>query len=305
MRFKLRQMEVFRAVMITGSMSGAARLLNITQPAVSRLVAYTEQSLGLTLFERAGGKLVATTEAQMLIAEVEKLYEGARHVDELARELAKQPGGTLTIAASPSLALSFIPPVIAQFLKIHPQVHVRYHTTLLADMVRELMGRQANVAISVLPLEDPSVICEPLTTGEMVCVVPKEHPLAAGRVVSFAEIGEHPLVMYDRAIPFGRLIGRAFETASVTPRVVMEIPRAELAIAMVRAGIGIAIVDEFAVAGGLPPGLMCVPMADPIRIVLSLLQSRYGPPQGQNARAFITLLRARFRDRAQARPAQV
>lgn len=298
MRFKLRQMEVFRAVMLTGSMSGAARLLNITQPAISRIVAYTEQSLGLTLFERAGGKLAPTAEAQLLIAEVDKLYDGARHVDELARELAKRPGGTLTIAASPSLALGFIPPVIAQFLAAHPQVHIRYHTTLLADMARELMGRQANLAISVLPLEDPAIICEPLTEGEMVCVAPATHALARSERVSLAEIGVYPLIMYDRGIPFGRLIGRAFEGASVTPRVAMEIPRAELAIAMVRAGIGLAIVDEFAVTGGLPAGLVGVPITEPIRITLSLLQSRYGPPQGQNARAFVRILRANFRERA-------
>ena len=294
MRFKLRQMEVFRAVMLTGSMSGAARLLNITQPAVSRVVAYTEQSLGLALFERAGGKLLPTAEAQTLVAEVEKLYEGARQVDELAQELAKKPGGTLTIAASPSLALGFIPPVIAQFLRIHPQVHVRYHTTLLADMARELVGRQANLAISVLPVEDPAVNCEPLTTGEMMCIMPEVHRLARRDAVSLAEIGEHPLVMYDRAIPFGRLIGQAFDAASVTPRIAMEIPRAELAVAMVRAGIGLAVIDEFAVAGGLPAGVVGVRLCEPIRMTLSLLQSRYGPPQGQNARAFISILKARL-----------
>ncbi|RRD21504.1 LysR family transcriptional regulator [Brucellaceae bacterium VT-16-1752] len=297
MRFKLRQMEVFRAVMLTGSMSAAARLLNISQPAISRLVAYTEQTLGLTLFERSGGKLVPTMEAQMLVSEVEKLFEEARHVDELARELAKRPGGTLTIAASPSLALGFMPPVIAGFLVAHPQVHVRYHTTLLADMVRELIGRQANLAISVLPLEDPGIICDPLAEGSMVCVAPASHVIAAQKSISLEQIGPYPLVMYDRAIPFGRLIGRAFETASIVPRIVMEIPRAELAIAMVRAGIGLAIVDEFAVAGGMAPDLISIPIVEPIGITLSLLQSRYGPPQSQNARAFIELLKSRLKRR--------
>lgn len=303
MRFKLRQMEVFRAVMLTGSMSGAARLLNITQPAVSRVVAYTEQSLGLALFERAGSKLVPTTEAQTLVAEVEKLYEGARQVDEMARELAKKPGGTLTISASPSLALGFIPPVIAQFLDLHPQVHVRYHTTLLADMPRELMGRQANLAISVLPVEDPAVTCEPLTTGEMMCIMPEAHSLARQGTVSLTEIGEYPLVMYDRAIPFGRLIGQAFDAASVTPRTAMEIPRAELAVAMVRAGIGLAVIDEFAVSSALPPGVIGVRLREPIRMTLSLIQSRYGPPQGQNARAFISILKARLRAKGGGVPA--
>lgn len=295
MRFKLRQMEVFRAVILTGSMSGAARMLNISQPAISRVVAHTEQSLGLRLFERASGRLVPTAEAQLLIGEVEKLYQGALRIDDFARELARRPGGTLTIAASPSLAIHAIPAVIARFLTAHPQVHVSYHTTLLADMARELVSRRANLAISVLPVEDPGITCEPLGTRRMVCLIPAGHALAGRPQVALAEVAAEPLVMYDRAIPFGRIIAAEFEKAGVAPRIVMEVPRGELAIAMVRAGIGLAIVDEFAVEGGAPPGTAVAAIAEPIRITLSLLQSRYGPPDGQNARVFIDMLKARFR----------
>lgn len=295
MRFKLRQMEVFRAVMLTGSMSGAARLLNVTQPAVSRVIAYTEQSLGLRLFERAGTRLTPTAEAQALIVEVERLYEGAQQVDNLARELARNPGGTLTIAASPSLAIHFIPGVIARFLEACPEVHVRYHTTLLADMPGELLSRRADLAISVLPVEDPGVTSEPLVSGGMVCLLPPDHPLAGREELSLREIAGHPLVMYDRAIPFGRMIGKAFDALGATPRIAMEVPRAELAVSMVRAGIGVALVDEFAAAGDLPGGILCRPLIEPIKVTLSLVQSRFGPPPGQNVRVFVDMLRGQFR----------
>lgn len=295
MRFKLRQMEVFRAVMLTGSMSGAARLLNVTQPAVSRVIAYTEQSLGLTLFERSGTRLTPTADAQALIVEVERLYEGALQVDNLAYELARRPGGTLTIAASPSLAMDFIPGVIARFLCDCPDVHVRYHTTLLSEMAHELLSRRADLAISVLPVEDSGVRSEPLISGEMVCLLPPGHPLSAHDILSLAQIADHPLVMYDRNIPFGRMIGQAFDAQGATPRIAMEIPRAELAVSMVRAGIGVALVDEFAAAGDLPAGIQRRPLAEPIKVTLSLVQSRFGPPPGQNVRMFIDLLRARIR----------
>ena len=90
MRFKLRQMEVFRAVMLTGSMNGAA-LLFVSQPAVSRLIAHAEQSLGLQLFARDKGKLTPTPEAQRLFEEVGPLFEEALRIDELARDLAARP----------------------------------------------------------------------------------------------------------------------------------------------------------------------------------------------------------------------
>lgn len=302
MRFKLRQMEVFRAVMLTGSMSGAARLLNITQPAVSRVVAYTEQSLGLKLFERAGTRLLPTAEAQLLVREVEKLYEDARHVDALARELAQRPGGTLSIAASPSLALHFIPQVIARFLAACPQVHVRYHTTLLADMAHDLLSRRASLAISVLPSDDPGIVSQPLAEGGMTCILPAAHPLAARSRLSLHDLAPCPQIMYDRAIPFGRLIGRAFDDLGLTPSIAIEVPRAELAISMVRAGIGPAIVDEFAASGELPAGVVRRPLVEPIRVTLSLLQSRFHPPQGQTLRMFTDLLTAQARSIRDAAP---
>lgn len=119
MRFKLRQMEAFRAVMLTGSMNGVARLLFVSQPAVS-LIAHAEQSLGLRLFERDKGKLTPTAEAQRLFEEVGQLFDEALRIDELARDLAERPEGELKLCSSPSLALNFLPPVIARYVNEHP-----------------------------------------------------------------------------------------------------------------------------------------------------------------------------------------
>lgn len=291
MRFKLRQMEVFRAVMLTGSMSGAGRLLNITQPAVTRVIAYTEQSLGLHLFERIGTRLVPTNEASILMAAVEKLYDNALQVDELARDLARRPGGTLTIAASPSLATSVMPEVIAQFIKAHPQVHLRYHSTLMSDMVRELTSRQASLALSVLPIEHPEIVSEVLLTAQMVCIMPRDHSLAKDDgPVTLEAIAQYPLVGYDRHIPFGRLIWHAFQAAQIEPQVAMEIPRAELAIAMVKSGAGIALVDEFT-ARSAGDTLTHRHLSTHIPIQLSLLMSRHEAALSQNVRIFLSILK--------------
>lgn len=296
MRFKLRQMEVFRAVMATGSMSGAARLLNVTQPAISRIIQHTESSLGLLLFERRLGRLEPTAEALRLIPEVESLYEGARKIDSLARDLSRKSGGSLTIAASPSLALHVIPQVIARYMAAHPQVHIRYYTALLSAMPAELASRRADLAISVLPVEEAGLVCEGLADGEMVCLMPNGHLLAAqDGPLGLAEIATHPLVMYDLAIPFGVMIGAAFEAAGVEPSIAMEVPRAELAIAMVRAGIGLAIVDEFAVAGLQDPALTVRPIREAIGVTLSVITPRLPAPGGQNQRSFIALLRSELR----------
>lgn len=291
MRFKLRQMEVFRAVMLTGSMNGAASLLHVSQPAVSRAIAYTEQSLGLRLFERDKGKLTATPEAELLFREVGALYEEALRIDEFAHGLATRPQGVLKLCTSPSLALNFIPPVVAKFLAAHPMVRLSMHTTLLADMALELLGRKAELAVSVLPIEHPNLLVEPLAHGRMVCILPQGHALAAKAELSLAEVAAHPLVLYARHIPFGQLMAAAFERAGVAWHACADIERAELACALVRAGVGVGIVDEFSVGNQGWPGIEVRPLRESISLTLSLVRSRFDTPSRQ-AREFVETLKA-------------
>ncbi len=301
MRFKLRQMEVFRAVMLTGSMNGAARLLFVSQPAISRLIAHTEQSLGLQLFERDKGKLTPTPEAQRLFQEVGPLFEEALRIDELARDLAERPAGALTLCSSPSLALNFVPPVIAQYLELYPNVRLKYHTTLLADMAHELLGRKAELAVSVLPIDHPNLVVEPLATGEMVCILPQGHPLASRPAVSLAELARHRLILYSRNIPFGQLVAAAFQRANVSWNSAVDIVRAELACALVRVGAGVAIVDQFSVGEQGWPGVVTRPLQESIPLSLSLVRSRFERPSRQVQR-FVRLIKEHARASVSARP---
>lgn len=305
MRFKLRQMEAFRAVMLTGSMNGAAKLLFVSQPAVSRLIAHTEQSLGLQLFERDKGKLTPTPEAQRLFQEVGPLFDEALRIDELARDLAERPEGALTLCSSPSLALNFVPPVIAQYMELYPNVRLKFHTTLLSDMAHELLGRKAELAVSVLPIDHPNLVVEPLATGEMVCILPQGHALAAKRAVSLAELAECRLILYNRNIPFGQLVAAALQRAGVGWNPAVEIVRAELACALVRVGAGVAIVDEFSVGQQGWPGVVTRPLRESIPLSLSLVRSRFERP-GRQVQRFVRLIKEHARTSrkpGRARPA--
>lgn len=289
MRFKLRQMEVFRAVMIAGSASGAARMLFISQPAVSRLVAHMEASLGLTLFHRTGGKLMPTAQAQRLLDEVNGVYDAALRVDSFVSNLAKQASGTLKLACSPSLGLSLLPRLIGKFLLRHPEVHVHFHTTLIQDVPMELLSGKIDMAVSVLPIDNPNLGSEVLMKGRMVCAIPAGHPLADKLSISLSELQAHRLILYSRSIPFGQLMLAAAERYGCVLDSAIDVPRAELACSLVNEGLGIAIVDQFSVASHGWSNIVVRPLIEEIPIAVSLVRSKFTPPSDA-AEPFIKLL---------------
>lgn len=290
MRFKLRQMEVFRAVMITGSTSGAARMLFISQPAVSRLLAHTESSLGVKLFKRTAGKLFPTPQAQILFDEVNHVYDAALRVDSFVGNLANRTAGTLKLACSPSLGLSLIPGMLRKFLECHPEVHVDFHTTLIQDVPMELLSGKIDIAVSVLPIENPNLHSEALIRGRMVCAIPGGHVLASQHSVSLTDLAHHRLILYARTIPFGQLMLSAAERYDCVINPAIEVPRAELACSLVNENLGVAIVDQFSVASHGWRNIVVRPLVEDIPITVSLIRSNFTAASDAAAQ-FIALLR--------------
>ena len=290
MRFKLRHMEVFRAVMITGSASAAARMLFISQPAVSRLLAHMETSLGVNLFQRTGGKLVPTAQARLLLDEVNRVHDAALRVDSFVSNLATKTSGTLKLACSPSLGLNLLPKFIGEFLDQFPQVHVHFHTTLIQDAPMELLSGKTDLVVSVLPIDNPNLISEALIKGRMVCAIPVDHPLSAHHSVSLADLAKHRLILYSRSIPFGQLMVAAAERYGQVLNPAIDVPRAELACSLVNEGIGVAIVDQFSVASHGWRNIVVRPLEEEIPITVSLIRSKFSPPSDA-AGQFVRLLR--------------
>src|SRR5688572_6391852 len=110
----IRQIEAFHAVIETGSATRAAERLGITQPAVSKLLKSFTDDCGFLLFQRKGGQLVPTREAQILAGEVTKVFNGARRIKEVARAVREHEWGEISIAAPPAFAVRFLPRVLAE-----------------------------------------------------------------------------------------------------------------------------------------------------------------------------------------------
>lgn len=290
MKFRLRQMEVFRAVMLTGSINSASKMLFISQPAVSRIVSHTEQSLGYQLFNRTKGKLVPTPEGEALFREVDDFYQHAVRVSDFASDLARGPSGTLDISSSPCLSYLVVPAAISLFVERYPHIRVNYHTTLLHGMAAEVLSNKVDLAVSVLPLDHPHLKVESLTRGRMVCVLPAGHALIERDEISLADLIDFPLITHHPSIQFGRMVASAFEAAGLhlTPHVT--VLQTEIACSLARAGAGAAIVDEYTARGAVWPGLQVKPLIEEIPLEPSIARTVFDH-HGTHADKFIEILR--------------
>jgi DNA-binding transcriptional LysR family regulator len=289
-KLNLRQIEVFRAIMLSGSISGASKLLYVSQPAVSRLIAYTEQRLGLQLFERIKGRLYPTPEARRLFEEVTTLYQNVQRVNEVAENLALNREGQIRIACSPNIGQSVIPRAVARFTRLFPEVRVVLHTHIPHVMQQALLTQQVELGITYMPAPHPSLAMQPLYENRIVAVLPQDHRLAGREQISSRDLQGERFIGYGSEIPFGQLVHRIFGSEENQPAPQVEVQQAHVACAMVQAGVGVALVDELTIRGPSWSSVVAIPVAPmvhaPIHAFNLALQ-----PMSRLAQEFVRVLK--------------
>ncbi|MDG9728847.1 LysR family transcriptional regulator [Ignatzschineria sp. RMDPL8A] len=164
----LRHLEIFYAVMVCGSLTRAAQMLHISQPAASKALKHAELRIGFKLFDRSRGKLLPTKEAYILFEKAQIIYRDLSDLKELAENLLNHPEGRLSIGCLPSLGLSLIPKVTSLFMRHHTAINVEISTHHTADLLNLLSRYDLDFAISFTPLEEAGIASIPLMTIPLV-----------------------------------------------------------------------------------------------------------------------------------------
>lgn len=240
----LRQIEVFRAVMVAGSVTDAARLLHVSQPGVSRMLGHIELQLGVKLFERTRGKLRATPEAQALFAEVEQVYRGVRRIDDYSRSLKTGGGLALRVLCSPSLALEVVPQAASELSARYADARIYMEAQLVREIVALLGRSDADIAISTLAIDHALLHSEAVGEWSLSCVFRAGHAFEAKRSVGLRDILKERLIAFSADTPQGRLIDDWCHAHGDQPDARIEVRSGQMACALVAAGAGIAIVDN-------------------------------------------------------------
>ena len=243
-----RHVEVFRAVMTAGGVTGAAALLHTSQPTVSRELARMEQLLGYALFERQKGRLKATARALALFDEVQRSYQGLERVVSRAAELGRAEGERLSILCLPALAHALLPAASAAFLKKHPGAHLSI-TPQESPLLEEWMSAQRfDLGLTEATQAPPGTELEPLLALDEVCVLPAGHRLAAKRKLTPRDFEGEAFVSLATGDPYRAQIDAVFAEAGVHRRMAVETHSAVAVCAMVEAGLGLALVNPLTAA---------------------------------------------------------
>ncbi len=273
----VRQLEVFRAVVASGGVANAADSLGVSQPAVSRMIKHTEASLGFQLFERLGGRLCPTDEAQRLYEEINPLFASIKAVQDRIHDIRDAKAGSLRIVATPGLAHSIVPQALESFLRERPKVQVTLDIRRRENVVQHTQANTADVGLALTPAETPDLALRPIKMGRMVCIVPEAHPLTDLDVVTPKDLRAYPFIMMTRGSPLGNLIAAAFEAAGEDIAWSIETRYTAVASTLVKKGFGVALVDEYVESQGNFQGLTVKPFDPAIQITAYLFYSKLKP----------------------------
>lgn len=241
----LRQLEIFRAVMMTGTTVGAAHELNMSQPSVSNAIAQLEADLQLPLFHRRKGKLVPTDEARILYKHSLKVFEAFETARFTVERLKDASVGALHIACTPSPAQTLTPIALKRFSAARPDVRVTLHVGPLEFVERSVEMGAADLGLFYATTERPELATRKICMVNLLCAMPAGHPLAEKEVVTPADIDPYPFISIANDEPLGALIENTFLKCGVERQMRYYVRYLDTAVRLVAEGLGVALVDSF------------------------------------------------------------
>ncbi len=243
MSLSLRQLQAFNSVASLGSVTGAAAQLDISQPAVSRLLSSFASSVGFTLFTRHHGRLEPTPEARYLLTEVQQVLEGLQRLETLKRDIPERTAGHLRIACLPGFATSHLPQVLSQFLGNKPGVTVTLEPDRPERIIEWIIGEQYDCGITDGRPRHPATESKSYQI-RTVCIFPKGHPLGQKAEIWPADIAGESLIHTRRDSAFFKSLEQAFSSQGIKIPTWIETRQFTAACTIVSQGNGVSVVSE-------------------------------------------------------------
>lgn len=271
-----RQIEAFKAIMETASVTAAAESMHVSQPSVSRLLRSLEESIDFELFERRKGRLVPKPEALLFYDEIQKYFRNVQRLAHTAADIRALARGQLRLGAFIALAITITPAAIKRFNRAHPQIHINCTTAQSRQIVDLIASRFADLGI-VDPIAVTSAVrVERRWQFRCVCIMPAGHPLAASDVISTAQLMRENMIGLEQEF-LSRYAPGAELYNALSARLRIQVHQSIAACALVAEGVGIAIVDPFTAKHCVPCGIVIRPLQVDIPFEMCIVSSPETP----------------------------
>jgi DNA-binding transcriptional LysR family regulator len=287
-RPSLRELEALHALIDGRKTTAAASMLGISQPAISRAIQDLEDRLGKRLFNREGGRLVATADGIQLYHDSQPVFQA---LDRLGR--GQQPildGEVVRLIASPTIAHRFIPGLVASFHKAEPGVRMLIEIGITADVMSKTAEGSFDIGISDARLHHPSIIFEPVRRAVGHVILPVAHPLAQKTELGPLDLHQQPFIALTRRFSVRTTLDHIFRNAGSEPREVIEAATSSIAYELVRAGVGLTLLNPFPLAFRLDQDVVFRPFTPQVLFETSFVLST-AAPASTAARRFMDFVR--------------
>ena len=264
----LRQLEIVRAVADKGSFTAAARLLNVSQSAVSRSVLLLEEELGEPLFLRLGRKVRLTAAGSALLDLGRRVLADVRDtkasiVDQSQQALA----GTLHLGGGMTVCLHVFPALLKEFRKRHPKVEIKLTTGATPQLLERLRTGALDVGLLTLPVDGTDLVQVPVMREELLLVMPPAHRLAKLRRITPENLVGQPWVLFERGSSTRRVIDEMLQRDGVRPRIVMETENVEILKALTMIGMGLTVLPYQSLAREARTGTLRIKRIEGVTMV--------------------------------------
>ena len=273
MATSLRHLNAFRLLMQTRNVTETARLLRVSQPAVSQTLKELEVEFGLKLFVRRAGRISPTAEARLLVPEADKLFLQLGMIDSRAAELRDARAGSLSVSSIPAIAGSVLPRAFASFRAERPHIKVSMDAFDKGEVVRRVRTEEADLGLIYGPADDPDVVDEPLAETSMVCVLPHAHPLSAEPAISLRQLFHQTVIVHPSTSP-SLVLNERLQLHGPRFEATLETNFSFGAIELVKQGVGIYITEPVVLLSAAAAGLPVRPFEPRVPLLLAAVYAR-------------------------------
>jgi len=241
-RMDLRRLKTFVTVADQGSVSKAALLLRITQPALSRQIRDLQEELGLKLFQRVGSRLVLTGEGEQLLGRCRDLLNHAESLREVAQSLCSGNTGVLRIAAGSKAIERYFPTFLRHYAVLYPGVQMKLVEAKPGERLALLERGEVHFSIGIARTSDDRFARYTLRTFDVLAVYSPSLRIGHTDVIDVGQLAELPLLLLKSGAATRKIFDAACRLAHLQPNIFIESDASSTLLALAEAGHGVAIV---------------------------------------------------------------